>query len=220
MTRECEKDLDDIPEKVREQMEFVLLDKVKDAMDQARELVSDWSVYDNDGDGRVELVCVIFAGFGQNQGGDNNTIWAKASVQNLKLNDDLHITRFNCCSELFHPQYPTYINGTGVFIHEFSHCLGLPDFYNTRSQNSTYGMGRWSLMCNGCYNDDGFTPIGYSAYEKHFMGWIEYITPVDSTYYTLEAMNQKDVATAGPAHETVRGPAESVPVVLRRPLAY
>ncbi|MBQ3924548.1 MAG: endopeptidase La, partial [Firmicutes bacterium] len=32
--RECEKDLDDIPEKVREQMEFVLLDKVKDAMDQ------------------------------------------------------------------------------------------------------------------------------------------------------------------------------------------
>ncbi len=32
--RECEKDLDEIPEKVREQMEFVLLDKVKDAMDQ------------------------------------------------------------------------------------------------------------------------------------------------------------------------------------------
>ena len=32
--RECEKDLDEIPEKVREQMEFVLLDTVQDAMEQ------------------------------------------------------------------------------------------------------------------------------------------------------------------------------------------
>ena len=66
-------------------------DFCKDAMEQARGLVDDWSIYDNDKDGRIELVCVIFAGYGQNQGGDNNTIWAKANYQNVKFNDGVKV---------------------------------------------------------------------------------------------------------------------------------
>ena len=147
----------------------------KDAMDQARELVSDWSVYDNDGDGRVELVCVIFAGFGQNQGGADSTIWAKASVKNLKVNDQLTITRFNCCSELFYPQYPDYINGTGVFIHEFSHCMGLPDLYATSSKAfvNNQGMESYSIMDYGLYTRNGYAPTAYTAWEQEVLGWSE-----------------------------------------------
>ena len=152
----------------------------QDAMDQARDLVNDWSLYDNDGDGRIELVCVILAGFGQNQGGADSTVWAKASLKNLKLNDHLSITRFNCCSELFHPQYPTFINGTGVFIHEFSHCMGLPDLYATSSRAyvNNQGMESYSIMDYGLYNRNGFAPCPYTAWEQETMGWTE-IEPID-----------------------------------------
>ena len=147
----------------------------RDAMEMAKDKVEDWTVYDNDKDGRIELVCVIFAGFGQNQGGENNTIWAKASNLNLKLNNDLRITRFNCCAELFHPQYPTYINGTGVFIHEFSHCMGLPDLYATKSDAyvNNQAMESYSIMDYGLYNRNGFAPCPYTAWEQEVMGWTE-----------------------------------------------
>jgi immune inhibitor A len=150
-------------------------DFCKDAMEQARELVDDWSIYDNDKDGRIELVCVIFAGFGQNQGGADSTIWAKASYQNVKFNDALRISRFNCCAELFYPQYPSYINGTGVFIHEFSHCMGLPDLYATNKNGyvNNQGMESYSIMDYGLYNHNGFAPSPYNAWEQEVMGWTE-----------------------------------------------
>ena len=150
-------------------------DFCKDAMEQARDLVNDWSLYDNDKDGNIELVCVIFAGFGQNQGGADSTIWAKASVKNLTVNNQLRITRFNCCSELFHPQLPNYINGTGVFIHEFSHCMGLPDLYATTSaaRVNNQGMETYSIMDYGLYNYNSFAPCPYNAWEQETMGWKE-----------------------------------------------
>ncbi len=167
-----------------------------DAMELARDLVEDWTVYDNDDDGRIELVCVIFAGYGQNQGGENNTIWAKASNLNIKLNDNLHISRFNCCSELFHPQspYSTYINGTGVFIHEFSHCLGLPDLYATKSDGyvNNQGMETYSIMDYGLYNRNGFAPCTYNAWEQEVMGWTELEELgdkiVDGSYHVAEVL--------------------------------
>ena len=150
-------------------------DFCKDAMEQARGLVDDWSIYDNDKDGRIELVCVIFAGYGQNQGGADSTIWAKASYQNVKFNDALRISRFNCCAELFYPQYPSYINGTGVFIHEFSHCMGLPDLYATNKNGyvNNQGMESYSIMDYGLYNHNGFAPSPYNAWEQEVMGWTE-----------------------------------------------
>ena len=146
-----------------------------DAMKQAKDLVADWSQYDNDGDGRAELVCVVYAGFGQNQGGADSALWAKASVLNIKVDSKLTITRFNCSPELFHPQYPEYINGTGVFIHEFSHCMGLPDLYATSSKAyvNNQGMESYSIMDYGLYNRNSFAPCPYTAWEQEVMGWTE-----------------------------------------------
>ena len=156
-------------------------DFCRDALELAKDIVSDWSTYDNDKDDRIELVCVIFAGYGQNQGGADSSIWAKASYQNIKVNDTLRISRFNCCPELFHPQYPDYINGTGVFIHEFSHCMGLPDLYATTSTAyvNNQGMETFSIMDYGLYNRNGFAPCPYNAWEQEVMGWtkIEELKP-------------------------------------------
>ena len=150
-------------------------DFCKDVVKEAKELVPDWTIYDNNGDGNVELVCIIFAGYGQNQGGENSTIWAKATLGLQRLNDNQHIYRFNCCSELFHPQYPDDINGTGVFIHEFSHCMGLPDLYGTIStaRVDNQGMESYSIMDYGLYNYNGFAPCAYNAWEQETMGWTE-----------------------------------------------
>ena len=73
----------------------------------------------------------------------------------------------------------TYRDGIGSFCHEYSHTLGLPDFYDTGGSN--YGMSTWSLMDYGCYNgpdmngdghSDGSVPVGYTAYEREFCGWL------------------------------------------------
>jgi len=148
-----------------------------DATNLVKDLVPDWTVYDNDKDGRIELVCVIYAGYGQNQGGGDSTIWAKASRQDVRLNESLRITRFNCSPELFTPQgnYSQYINGTGVFIHEFSHCMGLPDLYATNKSGyvNNQGMESYSIMDYGLYNLNGFAPCPYNAWEQEVMGWTE-----------------------------------------------
>ena len=147
----------------------------KDVINEAKELVPDWNVYDNNGDGNVELVCVVFAGYGQNQGGADSTLWARASLGYQKLNNGQYIYRFNCSSELFHPQRPDYINGTGVFIHEFSHCMGLPDLYATLSDAyiDNQGMESYSIMDFGLYNYNGYVPCAYTAWEQEAMGWTE-----------------------------------------------
>lgn len=61
------------------------------------------------------------------------------------------------------------MDGIGVCIHELSHALGLPDFYDTR--NVAFGMDLWSVMDYGEYGMNGYWPGGYNAYERDFMGW-------------------------------------------------
>ena len=150
----------------------------KDAYQAVKDSVDDWSLYDNDNDGNVELVCIIYAGYGQNQGGENSTIWAKASRQNIAIDNNMRITFFNCSSELFNPtkneshDYSWYINGTGAFIHEMSHCMGLPDLYQTTGTYAdNQGMESWSIMDYGLYNRNGFAPSSYNAWEREVMGW-------------------------------------------------
>lgn len=150
----------------------------KDAYQAVKDSVDDWSLYDNDNDGNVELVCIIYAGYGQNQGGENSTIWAKASRQNIAIDNNMRITFFNCSSELFNPtkneshDYSWYINGTGAFIHEMSHCMGLPDLYQTTGTYAdNQGMESWSIMDYGLYNRNSFAPSPYNAWEREVMGW-------------------------------------------------
>ncbi|MBR5673393.1 MAG: M6 family metalloprotease domain-containing protein [Muribaculaceae bacterium] len=166
--------------------------------------------YDTNNDDYCDVVIVIYAGVGEAQASWNHpeAVWpcnwnlSSASYYGMggtgafrPNNGDPLVDNFAVFNELHgSDDNGTTVDGIGTFAHEFGHCLGLPDFYDTGGGDH-YGMGDWDIMCLGCYNNDGFTPPGYSAYEKKFMGWIEYITPQPGTYYTLPVFNQKNAAT-------------------------
>lgn len=161
----------------------------------------DFSKYDNDGDGECDVLIVLYAGDGEasSYASDaENSVWpcqweleGSDYGRSLFL-DKTKVDKFAVFNEL-NGSNLSKIDGIGTFCHEFSHCLGLPDFYDVNYVN--FGMGPWSLMDSGSYNNDGYTPIGYSAYEKEFMGWIETEEGVENTFYTLPVFNLKNIET-------------------------
>ena len=166
--------------------------------------------YDTNNDDYCDVVIVIYAGVGEAQASttypeavwpcnwnlDAAAYYSSGGSGAFRPNTgDPLVNNFAVFNELYGDNDDgKTIDGIGTFTHEFGHCLGLPDMYDTGS-GGHYGMGDWDIMCMGCYNNNGFTPPGYSAYEKVFMNWAEYITPVPGTYYTLPVWNQCQAAT-------------------------
>lgn len=133
-----------------------------------------FSKYDWNGDGEVDQVFVLYAGHGEASYKDPNTIWphmyklsASDYGKTLSL-DGVTVDTYACSSEL---NGDGNLDGIGTFCHEFSHCMGFPDLYDT-SYAGWFGMGDFDLMCSGSYNGDGICPAGYSAYEKAECGWL------------------------------------------------
>lgn len=135
----------------------------------------DFSQYDYDNDGFVDLVYIIYAGYSEAQGAPSYTIWPRAGTiskdgKSLSL-DGKSIDSYACSAELG-GYTGKEIDGIGSFCHEFSHCLGLPDFYDSRNMGG-YGLGYWSIMDLGCYNNNIKTPPSYSAFERYSVSWYE-----------------------------------------------
>ena len=128
--------------------------------------------YDWDGDGEVEEVFVIYAGKSESDTYNSSYIYPhmwtlyEAGIGLLVL-DDTVIDIYACANEI---NSSGKINGIGTICHEFSHCMGLPDFYDI-TYSGEFGMGDFDLMSGGCYCGDGFCPVGYTAYEKMACGW-------------------------------------------------
>lgn len=157
----------------------------------------DFSQYDNDGDGNVDFVYIIYAGFGEADGGGSTTIWPhnfsltsalyyglsyqteyyvnSGSDYNLPLFDGKYVDNYACSMELKYSYYGGgKRTGIGCIAHEFGHVLGLPDLYDT-SYGTNYSRGYtpsdWDIMDGGSYNDDMNCPPNYSVYEKYYLGW-------------------------------------------------
>ena len=135
--------------------------------------------YDWDGDGEVDQVYIIYAGYGEASGGPKNSIWPHESHLEyqecgvLEL-DGVIINTYACSCELT-GESGTTLNGIGTPCHEFSHCLGLPDLYDT-GYSGGFGMSYWDIMSSGSHcgpNGIGEVPTGYSAYERQFVGWLD-----------------------------------------------
>uniref|UniRef100_UPI0040269376 M6 family metalloprotease domain-containing protein n=1 Tax=Prevotella sp. TaxID=59823 RepID=UPI0040269376 len=138
----------------------------------------DFSKYDWDGDGEVEEVFVVYAGNGEHDTTNQpNLIWPHmdnlANYKEQLTLDGVTINTYACASEL---NSDKTLSGIGTFCHEFSHCMGFPDMYDTASDGNNFGMGSWDLMDYGSYNGDGYVPAGYSGYEKMVCGWT---TPIE-----------------------------------------
>lgn len=148
-------------------------------VEEALELIADdpaanWADYDWDNDGYIDQVFVIYAGYNEAQGGAASTIWPHESTLAYygydKTFGGKKVDIYGCSSEL-RGSYGNDIDGIGTACHEFSHCLGLPDLYDT-SGGSNFGLNTWSLMDYGSYNDDSCTPTAYTSYERMVSGWL------------------------------------------------
>ena len=156
----------------------------------------DFSKYDNDNDGYVDMVFMYYAGYNEAEGADDSTIWphkwsfsawdyynTRGYSSGTSTNgysqtkfDGKYIDVYACTSEL--KGYDgTDMCGIGTCAHEFSHTQGLPDFYDTTYDN--YGDGTagatysYDIMCEGSYNNEGRTPPYFTAEERIMMGWLD-----------------------------------------------
>ena len=145
--------------------------------------------YDLNKDGWVDLVYAIYAGYGENIGGvDEDAIWPHAwyiyqGAQRTVEIDGVKLDAYACSSELANSS-GTKPDGIGTFCHEYSHTLGLPDWYDI-DYSGGMGMDAWSVMDAGCYAGDGYIPIGYNAYERAYCGWLELNELTDPTTITM-----------------------------------
>ncbi|MCC8117352.1 MAG: M6 family metalloprotease domain-containing protein [Bacteroidales bacterium] len=145
----------------------------------------DFADYDWDGDGEVEQIFVVYAGYGEAAGAPSYTVWPhKSSLESCSrrgdgsgalMLDGVTVNVYACSSELA-GRNGTSLNGIGTACHEFSHCLGLPDLYDVNYAGGV-GMSYWDLMASGSYNGpemNGEVPCGYSAYERQWAAWLDY----------------------------------------------
>lgn len=158
---------------------------IKEACDGIKDKVN-LKNYDWDGDGEADQVFFLYAGLGQASGGSNSTIWPHESELRYWPCGVLSyptgkINTYACANEL-QPETQgssRYISaGIGTICHEFSHCLGFADMYDTTGGGG-YGMSVFDVMDQGSYNGNGFVPCNYTAFERIYAGWVEPIELID-----------------------------------------
>lgn len=162
----------------------------------------DFSQYDGDNNGKVDLVFFIFAGNGANyNGNDSRLFWPHRSMiynpttYQWIYKDGVQLRDYASSVELYgwisQPNTIT-IDGIGTICHEFSHVLGLPDFYDTDYEGSgglSNHPGIWSVMAGGSYENIGRTPVGYSLYERYAVGFTEEPQKITAAgEYTLDPL--------------------------------
>ncbi|MBO4621834.1 MAG: M6 family metalloprotease domain-containing protein [Paludibacteraceae bacterium] len=133
--------------------------------------------YDSDNDGYVDFVYMIYAGYGEHfAGADPNYIWPhKYTVRAYDhvVIDGKTLDTYACSCEL-NGTYGHQRSGIGTLCHEFSHVLGLPDYYDTQygeNYENDLVPGEWDIMAGGSHNMDGKSPCNYSPHEKFQFDW-------------------------------------------------
>ncbi len=141
----------------------------------------DWTQYDFDGDGRVDLVAFIHPPVDGACGGPtNNHLWShryalvggdyvthSRNAQGVSITVSDYILESGvggldgCDSSQIMP--------VGTVAHETGHGFGLPDLYDT--SNKTEGVGEYSLMGSGNYTSP-FSPSRMDAWSLNELGWV------------------------------------------------
>lgn len=135
----------------------------------------DYSKYDTDKDGKIDMFYIIGAGGGANfSGNDSRLLWPHAwSLPIPYLGDGVTSGRYACSTELYGQPSSKIQDGIGTICHEFSHVLGLKDEYDTdySTNGQSVDPGDWSLMAGGSYLNLARTPVGYSLLQRTQAGF-------------------------------------------------
>lgn len=167
---------------------------VKDALKLIEKQITEDDIKSFCSDGKtVDCVYVVYAGLGQNDGGAGTTVWANTwttdgatlggkSVRWYTMSPELSSMKLDDNGKFNNKGTIPAVSGIGVICHEFSHALGLPDFYPTEesARVDNQEMEYWDLMDGGEYTYYGFRPTAYTAFEKEQMGWQVDIKTLDS----------------------------------------
>ncbi len=169
--------------------------------------IVNFSQYDANGDGLVDLVYIIYAGHSANISGNKETdIWPKSGTISIsKTFDGKSIGRYGVSNELAgrenKKKEKETINGIGLFCHEFSHTLGLPDIYaipgTAAADQDNQGMEYWDLMDGGTEVQNGRVPSPYLAWEREAMGWMT----IDKLTSDQQVTDLKSLENGGKAYK-------------------
>lgn len=160
---------------------------IRDAVLAAIAAGYNFAPYDQDNDGKVDVVNLVHAGAGEEAGGGTNAIWSHrwsltaAGLTPIVTPQGLVVDDYVVQPELRGDGSSGLPITVGVFVHEHGHALGLPDLYD--SDYSSGGVGDWSGMSFGANLDGGETPALFDAWCKMKLGWL---TPIN---YTLNYQN-------------------------------
>jgi M6 family metalloprotease-like protein len=144
---------------------------VAEAIDAAEAAGVNFSVYDNDKDGKVDHLMVVHSGMGAEEAGITTNIWSHtwSLFYGSRNYDGVTIGNYTIL-----PETRDYgMVGIGVFCHEFGHFLGIPDLYDISSADGiSEGLGNWCLMGTGSWLNHERTPSMLSAWVRERLGWI------------------------------------------------
>jgi len=165
--------------------------------------------YDNDNNGRVDMVMVVHAGAGEEVSQNPDDIWSHAwelSAAGGAVNVGGGRTANVYCIQ------PEFVRSAGdstigVFCHEFGHVLGLADMYDTSYE--TDGAGIHTIMARGSWAGiDGSHPTPFLAWEKAMLGWITCKSPSGETVFPQVFSRSTQLSLGAPREALAdRGPA-------------
>ena len=145
----------------------------EDLVDMVDSLV-DFSRYDNNLDGKMDVLVIIHTGSGAELSGTATDIWSHKWSISPRIKDNISISDYTVQPEYWVTPGDMTI---GVYCHELGHGFGLPDLYDT-DQSST-GIGRWCIMSYGGWNGNlGNLPAHPCAWSRILM---KFATPTEIT---------------------------------------
>ena len=154
-----------------------------EAVDSAAKYVN-FADYDNDHDGYIDGLHIIFAGYGEESGASSDCIWShKWNIFDAPTYNNTVIDVYSCSPEC-NGNSGNNITNIGVICHELGHVFGAPDYYDTDyggSGGEYPGLGNWDIMSGGSWNCGGITPAHHNPYTKIYIYNWATCTTLDNT---------------------------------------
>ena len=152
----------------------------------------DLAQYDHDGDGLIDNVHIIYAGYGEEAGAPSYAIWAHEYPHLITMNNEIgySLAGYSCSPEL-RGNHGNNISHIGVVCHELGHALGAMDYYDTNyATGGQYeGTGKWDIMAGGSWNDNGRTPPNFNPFVRSMVfGWSLVETLAPSQHIVMPSM--------------------------------
>ena len=158
----------------------------------------DYSDYDSDGDGYVDMVFFLVAGFSANYSGNNEDyLWPHMYyLYWTPPLDGVGFDLYACSTESAGwENYWADVNGIGTFCHEFGHVLGLPDLYDTDYRDSggeSLNPGDWSIMAGGSGSNFVRNPVGYRLDERYALGFTKPVLINEEGAYSIRPIDESN----------------------------